>query len=157
MALLAAAMIVAVLLGTPLLLLRPRLLSSGGYNQATKTPAGPPTLTLSPTVATIGSTIQLSIKNFTPNTRVALTRDIQEPLRLEGGSSIITVGPAGSGHVAVTLDSVWRTGFHLIVAEDLRTHSTARATIWTTVSGPTQSYHPFIASTDFVVAFSSQI
>ena len=156
MALLAAAMIVAVLLGTPLLLLRPRLLSSGGYNQATKTPAGPPTLTLSPTVATIGSTIQLSIKNFTPNTRVALTRDIQEPLRLEGGSSIITVGPAGSVHVAVTLDSGWRTGFHLIVAEDLRTHYTASATILITGRGPTQTYASFVATNGIMFGFDAQ-
>jgi len=156
MALLAAAMIVAVLLGTPLLLLRPRLLSSGGYNQATKTPAGPPTLTLSPTVATIGSTIQLSIKNFTPNTRVALTRDIQEPLRLEGGSSIITVGPAGSVHVAVTLDSGWRTGFHLIVAEDLRTHYTASATIRITGRGPTQTYASFVATNGIMFGFDAQ-
>jgi outer membrane protein assembly factor BamB len=165
MALLAAAMIVAVLLGTPLLLLRPRLLSTGGYNQATKTPAGLPTLTLSPNVATIGSTIQLALKNFTPNTRVALTHDIQEPIHLDGGSSIITVGPAGSANVAVTIDSEWGTGFHLIVAEDLITRYTASATLLITGRGSTppphlqldnKAYDSFVATNGIMFGFDAQ-
>src|SRR5260370_35454120 len=76
MALLAAAMIVAVLLGTPLLLLRPRLLSSGGYNQATKTPAGPPTPAYYPTVSTTWSTSQVPNKNFTPHISIVLANEI---------------------------------------------------------------------------------
>src|SRR5260370_24134136 len=72
------------------------------FNQprhASSTPGGPPTLTISQNghyfgqnLGTyIGSTIQLSLKNFTPSTSVALTHDIQEPLHLDGGSSIINV------------------------------------------------------------------
>src|SRR5712692_9549342 len=142
MALLAAAMIIAVLLGTPLLLSRPWLLSTGGYNHANNTQGGLPTLTLSPNVATIGTTtIRLSIKNFTPSTRVALTHDIQEPIHLDGGSSIINVGPAGSANVDVYIDSDWGTGFHLIVAEDLKTRYTASATLLITGSGPTPPPH----------------
>ena len=160
MALLAAAMIVAVLLGTPLLLLRPRLLSTGGYNHATKTatktPAGLPTLTLSPHVATLGTTIRLSIKNFKPSTRVALTRDIQEPIHLAGGSSILTVGPAGSANVAVTIDSGWGTGFHLIVAEDLTTRYTASATLLITGKGSTQTYDSFVATNGIMFGFDAQ-
>ena len=82
MALLAAAVIIAVLLGTPLLLLRPWLLSTGGYQCQTNTQGGVPTLTLSPNVATIGTTtIRLALKNFTPSTSVALTHDSQEPIQ----------------------------------------------------------------------------
>src|SRR5229473_498931 len=146
-ALLAAAMIIAVLLGTPLLLSRPWLLSTGGYNHANNTQGGLPTLTLSPNVATIGTTtIRLALKNFTPSTSIALTHDIQEPIHLDGGSSIINVGPAGSAtagsaNVAVHIDSDWETGFHLIVAEDLKTRYTASATLLITGSGPTPPPH----------------
>src|SRR5713226_5175881 len=142
MALLAAAMIIAVLLGTPLLLSRPWLLSTGGYNHANNTQGGLPTLTLSPNVATIGTTtIRLSIKNFTPSTSVALTHDIQEPIPLDGRSSIINVGQAGSANVAVNIDSEWEPGFHLIVAEDLKTRYTASATLLITGRGPTPPPH----------------
>ncbi len=141
MVLLAAAMIIAVLLGTPLLISRPWLLSTGGYHAAS-TQGGLPTLTLSPNVATIGTTtIRLAIKNFTPSTSVALTHDIQEPIHLAGGSSIITVGPEGSADVAVNIDSEWGTGFHLIVAEDLKTRYTASATLLIMGSGPTPPPH----------------
>src|SRR5216684_3124752 len=141
MALLAAAMIIAVLLGTPLLLSRPWLLSTGGYNHTNNKPGGLPTLTLSQNVTYIGTTIRLSIKNFTPSTSVALTHDIQEPIHLDGGSSIINVGPAGSASVDVTIDSDWGTGFHLIVAEDLKTRYTASATLLITGGGPTPPPH----------------
>src|SRR5229473_1218914 len=120
------------------------------FNQprhAASTQGGLPTLTLSPNIATIGiTTIRLAIKNFTPSTSVALTHDIQEPIHLDGGSSIITVGPAGSAtagsaNVAVHIDSDWETGFHLIVAEDLKTRYTASATLLITGSGPTPPPH----------------
>jgi Viral BACON domain len=140
LALLAAAVIIAVLLGTPLLLSRPWLTITGG--------APTPILTLSPNVATIGTTtIQLAIKNFTPSTSVALTHDIQEPIHLDGGSFIITVGPAGSANVAVHIDSNWGTGFHLIVAEDLKTRYTASATLQITGRGPTPPPHLQLDST----------
>jgi len=120
------------------------------FNQprhAASTQGGLPTLTLSPNVAPIGTaTIRLAIKNFTPSTSVALTHDIQEPIHLDGGSSVITVGPAGSAtagsaNVAVNIDSEWETGFHLIVAEDLKTRYTASATLLIMGSGPTPPPH----------------
>src|SRR5713101_6812663 len=115
------------------------------FNQprhAASTQGGLPTLTLSTNVAPISTTtIRLSIKNFTPSTSVALTHDIQEPIHLDGGSSIISVGPAGSANVAVHIDSDWGTGFHLIVAEDLKTRYTASATLLITGGGPTPPPH----------------
>ena len=148
MALLAAAVIIAVLLGTPLLLSRPWLLSTGDYNHTNNTQGGLPTLTLSPNVATIGTTtIRLALKNFTPSTSIALTHDIQEPMAIVGGSSIIRVDPAGSANVAVHIDSDWETGFHLIVAEDLTTRHTASATLLITGRGPTPPPHLQLATT----------
>jgi hypothetical protein len=155
MALLAAAMIIAVLLGTPLLLSRPWLLSTGGYNHTNKTPAGLPTLTLSPNVTYSGSTIQLSLKNFTPLTSVALTHDIQEPMVIVGGSSIIRVGPEGSANVDVSIDSGWGMGSHLIVAEDLKTRYTASATLLITGSA-TQAYASFVATNGIMFGFDAQ-
>src|SRR5260221_3922172 len=142
MTLLAAAMIIAVLLGTPLLLLRPWHPSAGGYSHANNTQGGLPALTLSQNVVPIGTTtIRLAIKNFTPSTSVALTHDIQEPIHLDGGSSIITIGPAGSANVTVNIASDWEPGFHLIVAEDLKTRYTASATLQITGGGPTPPPH----------------
>jgi Viral BACON domain len=114
------------------------------FNQprhAASTQGGLPTLTLSQNVTYIGSTIQLAIKNFTPSTRVALTHDIQEPINLDGVSSILTVGPAGAAKVMVVIDSDWETGFHLVVAEDLTTRYTASATLLIIGSGPTPPPH----------------
>jgi hypothetical protein len=127
MALLAAAVIIVVLLGTPLLLQGPRLLSAG--DNTNKTPAGPPTLVLTPAVTSVGSTIQVALKNFTPSTRVALTRDMQTPIPLDGGSSMIGVDRAGSATVKVYIGSDWGIGFHTIVAEDFKTHVVASATL----------------------------
>ncbi len=131
---LAAVLVVTMLLSAALLL----WLTAGGGGDI-------PTLTLSTNVATIGiTTIRLSIKNFTPSTSVALTHDIQEPIHLAGGSSIIRVGPAGSANVAVNIASDWGTGSHLIVAEDLKTRYTASSTLQITGAGPTPPPHLLI-------------
>jgi Viral BACON domain/Carboxypeptidase regulatory-like domain len=128
---LVAVLVVTMLLGAALLL----WLTAGGGGDT-------PTLTLSTNVAPIGTTtIRLALKNFTPSTRVALTHDIQEPIPLAGGSSIINVGPAGSANVAVHIDSDWETGSHLLVAEDLKTRYTASATLQITGTAPTPPPH----------------
>jgi len=155
MALLAAAMIVALLLGTPLLLLRPRPRSTGGDHPAHNMPAGLPALTLSPNVTSIGSAIQLALKNFTPSTRVALTLDRQIPIPIDGASNIISVGPEGSAKVAARIDSDWGTGFHLIMAEDLTTRYTASATLLVTGSA-IHTYASFVATNGIMFGFDAQ-
>jgi len=156
MALLAAAVIVAVLLGTAFAPLGHQLLPRiGGYNQATKTPAGLPTLTLFPNVATIGSTIQLTLKNFKHNGRVVLTLDRQIRIPIDGGSNIIVVSPAGSANVDVTIESDWGTGSHVLVAEDLTTRYIASATLLITGSA-TQTYDSFVATNGIMFGFDAQ-
>ena len=155
MALLAAAMIVALLLGTPLLLLRPRPRSTGGDHPAHNMPAGLPALTLSPNVTSIGSAIQLAFKNFTPSTRVALTLDRQIPIPIDGTSNIISVGPEGSAKVAARIESDWGMGFHLIMAEDLTTRYTASATLLVTGSA-IHTYASFVATNGIMFGFDAQ-
>ena len=108
---------------------------------AASTQGGLPTLTLSQNVTYFGTTIYLTVKNFKPSTSVALTHDIQEPINIGGDSSILNVGPTGSAKVALVIGYDWKTGFHLIVAEDLKTRYTASATLLIMGGGPTPPPH----------------
>src|SRR2546426_7260707 len=51
---------------------------------------------------------------------VALTHDVQEPISINGHSTI-TTDAQGSASVPFVIDSSWGPGFHLIVAEDVAT------------------------------------
>ncbi len=104
-------------------------------------PGGPPTLTLSQNAATIGDIVQLLIAHETPSTKVALTHDIQEPVEVNSGSSLINVDSTGSARVSLVIDSDWEPGFHLIIAEDVTTRITASATLQITGRGPTPPAH----------------
>ncbi len=119
-ALLAAALVIAVLLSTSLLLLR--LSTTSGT-------VGLPTLTLSSNVARIGDTVTLQLKHFSHAARVALTHDIQEPVQTDKGSSVVTIGSTGVAIVKIITNSEWGPGYHLIVAEDVSTRTTASATL----------------------------
>ena len=107
---------------------------------------GPPTLTLSQNAATIGDIVQLLIAHEAPLTKVALTHDIQEPVQVNSGSSLINVDSTGSARVSLVIDSDWGPGFHLIIAEDVTTRITASATLQITGRGPTPPAHLLIDS-----------
>src|SRR5260370_24638157 len=120
------------------------------FNQPRHVPStqgGLPTLTLSPNIATVGiTTIKLALKNFTPSTSVDLTHDIQEPIHLDGGSSIITVGPAGSAtagaaNVACPIVSARGAGFPLLVADEVQNRHPPTAPLLIMGSGPTPPPH----------------
>ncbi len=87
------------------------------------TPNGFPTLTLSINAASPGNTVNLMIKHFSPSTRVVLTHDIQEPILINGSSSITTD------------------------AEDVRSRSTASANLQITGEGITHPAHLLIDTT----------
>jgi len=108
------------------------------------TPSGPPTLILSQNSATIGQTIQLSIQHFTSLTSVALTHDIQEPIQVNQGSSLVKINSSGWAKVALVITNDWDSGFHLIVAEDVATHYTASATLQITGGSPMPPPHLLI-------------
>src|SRR6266487_1713870 len=110
------------------------------------TPNGFPTLTLSSNAASAGSTVHVTLKHFSPSTRVALTHDIQEPISINGISSI-TTDAQGSATFSLMIDSTWGPGFHLIVAEDVSTRSTASANLQITNEAPTPPPHLLIDTT----------
>src|SRR6266487_6578987 len=99
-----------------------------------------PTLTLSSNTAKVGDTMTLMLKHFSPLTRVALTHDIQEPILINGGSSV-TTDAQGTSAVSLVIDINWGAGFHLIVAEDVTTRNTASATLQIIGQGPTPPPH----------------
>lgn len=73
--------------------------------------------------------VQLQILNFTRNTSVQLTHDIQEPVQMSSGSSLVPLGASGTANVTIEVTPDWGPGFHLIVAEDIVTRYTASATL----------------------------
>src|SRR6266699_6745121 len=107
---------------------------------------GFPTLTLSINAASPGNTVNLMIKHFSPSTRVVLTHDIQEPILINGSSSI-TTDAQGSAIFPLIIDTTWGPGFHLIVAEDVSSRSTASANLQITGEGITHPAHLLIDTT----------
>src|SRR6266849_2157793 len=141
--LLAAALVIAVLLGTPLLLLRPRF-SSSGHHQPGNKPGSAPALTLSSSVANVGSTVTLTIEHFSDSSHIALSHDIQEPILINGNSSFITTDSKGMATVHLVINKDWGPGFHSIVAEDVATRYIASATLQITGERPTPLPHLLI-------------
>ncbi len=97
---------------------------------------GLPMLTLSSNAAKVGDTVTVKLKYFTPSASVALTHDIQEPIQVNG-SSTVTTDAQGTATVPLVIDTNWGPGFHLVVAEDVATRNTASATLQITGQGPT--------------------
>ncbi|GAC1656578.1 MAG: hypothetical protein NVS4B7_00650 [Ktedonobacteraceae bacterium] len=108
---------------------------------------GPPSLTLSANVVTVGQTVTLHVQHFSANTHVFLTHDIQEMVQLTTGSSLITVGANGSASVIMLVDASWGPGYHTIEAEDVKTRYTASATLQIAGAGPTRPSHLLIDTT----------
>jgi hypothetical protein len=105
-----------------------------------------PTLTLSSNVAPLGGTVSFTLKHFSPSTRVVLTHDIQEPIVINGGTSI-TTNVQGMATFSLVIDPTWGPGFHMIVAEDVNTRYTASANLQITGEGPTPPPHLLINTT----------
>src|SRR6266571_2604743 len=139
-ALLAAALVIAALLITPLLLMRFSLNSGTGGTERY------PTLTLSANAASPGNTVHVTLNHFSPSARVVLTHDIQEPIAINGNSSI-TTDSLGSATLSLVIDATWGPGFHLIVAEDVSSRSTASSNLQITGEGITHPAHVLIDTT----------
>lgn len=73
--------------------------------------------------------VGLHIVNFASGTSVQLSHDIQEQVQTTTGSPVVTIGSNGSADVSIIINSSWQPGFHLIVAEDIKTRYTASATL----------------------------
>src|SRR6266853_2712508 len=110
------------------------------------TPGGFPTLTLSPNAASVGNPVYFSLKHFAPSTRVVLTHDLQEPMEINGSSSVKT-NAQGVATFSLVIDPTWGPGFHSIVAEDVISRYTASADLQITGEGPTPPPHLLITTT----------
>ncbi|MFL5653100.1 MAG: BACON domain-containing protein [Ktedonobacteraceae bacterium] len=116
---------------------------------------GPPELTLSTNVASIGQTVILHIHHFSTDTHVYLTHDIQEAVQIvtgaQGqtttGSPLVKVGANGSADVNMLVDSTWGPGYHTIEAEGVTTRYTASTTLQIIGAGPTRPAHLLIGAT----------
>jgi hypothetical protein len=81
-----------------------------------------PTLTLSSTVVTHGQKVTLSMRNFSPSTRVFLTHDRDEPVFTNASKSVVQIDQQGSAQVLLLIDANWGPGIHTLQAEDVKTH-----------------------------------
>ena len=115
-ALLAAVLIIAVLLISPLILFKHSSTGSAGEF---------PTLTLSSNPAKIGQKVLFTLKHVTPKTRVVLTHDSQ-PFQING-SAFIMADLKGNASFSFHVDKDWGAGSHFIVAEDMTTRHTISA------------------------------
>ena len=111
---------------------------------------GYPTLTLSTNAASAGSIVKVTLNNFSSSARVVLTHDIQEPITINGSSSI-TTDALGSASFPLVINAEWGPGFHLIVAEDVTSRSTASANLQIIGEGITHPAHLLIDTTPLVM------
>lgn len=120
------------------------LLLSFAFHQAghSNTPqAGPPTLLLSSNIANPGDKISLSLLHFPSATTVALTHDVQETLLVASSLSTLETSSNGSASGDFMVSTSWGPGFHLIVAEDIKTRYTASAMLQIAGEGPSRPPH----------------
>ena len=143
-ALLAAALVLTALLITPLLLLRFSLYTKTGGTKIY------PTLTLSVNAAPPGSKVEVTLSHFSPTNRVVLTHDIQEPIAINGSSSI-TTNARGNATFSLVVDTTWGPGFHSILAENAGSSSTASATLQITGEGITHPARLLIDATSIAM------
>lgn len=109
---------------------------------------GPPALTLSTNVVTVGQTVTLHIQHFSANTHVFLTHDIQEMVQLTNSSALVAVGATGSADVQMLVDESWGPGYHTLEAEDVTTRYTANATLQIINAGPTRPSRLLVGTTE---------
>ncbi len=93
-----------------------------------------PLLTVTPGVVHLGQIVELHLSHFTPQAQVLLTRDVQQPLRVEAPST--RVSATGSADLHVLVAGAWEPGSHYIEAEDVSAHYTASIVLQVIGAGP---------------------
>ncbi|HEY6543231.1 MAG TPA: hypothetical protein VIZ18_19970 [Ktedonobacteraceae bacterium] len=107
-----------------------------------------PTLTVTPAVTHPGEIVTLHLSNFSPASRVLLTRDMQLPVRTARASSLITPGSDGHADVPVLVEDNWEAGAHLLLAEDIHSHYTASVSLQVVSDFPTPLPHLVVGTSD---------
>lgn len=135
------------------------LLLSFAFNRpksSATTNAGPPTLTLSMTIAQAGDLIFVQLTHFSPAARLVLTHDVQEMLETTTNASSLLANPGGSVRASFIVSHSWSPGPHLIVAEDVMTRSTASALLQVSGEGPSRPPHLLLDSSSLDMGNAAQ-
>ncbi|GCE48151.1 hypothetical protein EI42_04149 [Thermosporothrix hazakensis] len=111
-----------------------------GQGTANTSDPGGLTLQITPGRVAVGATITLRGTRFTPNGRIALSRDTHIPLVDTSGESTIQADAQGNFTDTVVITSDWKGGTHVVNAEDAQTHK--MATFPVIVSGKGSSAGP---------------
>ena len=143
---LAAALVVAVLIGSSLLIFGPwspfrkdhtdtaplqpdRSCITPFQQEQTGSVGIQPKLTILTTQASIGQTPELKLSNFMPNTQVRLTHDGGQPIQTTTGACVVTIGQDGTTIVEIFIDRSFLVGLHVIEAQDTTNHVIGRAAL----------------------------
>ncbi|HEX7737117.1 MAG TPA: carboxypeptidase regulatory-like domain-containing protein [Ktedonobacteraceae bacterium] len=116
-------------------------------SHSSTTRSGPPALLLSTNLANPGGMVSVHLTHFPALTRAVLTHDVQEALLTSNNRSTLEVDANGSASATFSVDTTWGPGFHLIVAEDVKTRDTASATLQIAGEGPSRPPHLLVDNT----------
>jgi hypothetical protein len=153
---LAAVLVIAVLIGSALLIFGPwspfrkdhtdtaplqpdRSCITPFQQEQTGSVGIQPKLTILTTQASIGQTPELKLSNFMPNTHVRLTHDGGQPIQTTTGACVVTIGQDGTTIVEIFIDRSFLVGLHVIEAQDTTNHVTVRATLRVVGANPARS------------------
>ncbi|GCE13634.1 BACON domain-containing protein [Tengunoibacter tsumagoiensis] len=107
------------------------------HHQSTRVlPADQPVLSLQPAQAVAGQLALIHFSHFQPSSHVFVNRDIEQQVRLDQVTPVVSVGKDGAADVHVLIGDDWGAGMHFLQAEDLQTHYTASAAVQIIGSGP---------------------
>ena len=153
---LAAALVVAVLIGSSLLIFGPwslfrkdrtdtaplqqdRSCITPLQQEQTGSVGIQPKLTILTMQASIGQTPELKLSNFNPHSHVRLTHDGGQPIQTTTGACVVTVGQNGTTLVEIFIDRSFLVGLHVIEAQDTTNHVIVRATLRIVGANPKSS------------------
>jgi Viral BACON domain len=107
-----------------------------------------PVLTVTPPSTQPGQVVTLHLSNFSPSAQVLLTRDMQQAVRTDSGSSLIKVGTNGQADVHALVEDSWESGAHQLLAEDTHSHYIASVSLEVTSAFPARPPRLVVGTSD---------
>lgn len=107
-----------------------------------------PMLTVTPVDTHPGETVTLHIDGFSPSAQVLLTRDMQQAVRTDSGTSLIKLGRDGHADIHVLVEDSWGAGARLLLAEDTSSHYIASGSLEVTSDFPAPLPHLLVGTLD---------
>src|SRR5260370_23071004 len=107
-----------------------------------------PMLTVTPASTHPGQVVTLHLSHFSPSAQLLLTRDMQQAVRTDRGSSLIRVGTNGQADVHVLVEDSWESGAHQLLAEDTHSHYIASVSLEVTSAFPARPPRLVVGTSD---------